>query len=316
MNTMNMRMRALKRAMWFGVLMLAAACGLSGSAAAAMTAQSGQPAQSAQAEQAAQAETLTNEAVLTMVNANLGSSLIVAKIKASRCEFQTTVDDIVKLKAAGASDDVIQAMVEAGTPPAPVTAPAAPDPNDPKSPRDAGIYWRSKIGTAAQMVELEPTVYSGGETSGVFASALTNGIHKISLKAVVRGNRANQRITDSQPEFWFYFEETASLGPDPFWRGATSPNEFILAKLGVKKDERDLTVGEVGAFGSSTGTPSKDTIPFKTEKIAPGVYKVTPNEPIAPGEYCFFYGGGGQASGRPAGKLFDFGVDAASVAKQ
>ena len=276
----------------------------------------------ATAMQVGAGETLTNEAVLKMAEAKVGDSLIVAKIKASHCEFQTSVEDIVKLKGAGVSDPVIQAMVETGAAEAPTStatppsspAPAAPDPNDPRSPHDSGIYWLSKE-PMKEMIELEPTVYSGGETSGTFAAVVTYGIHKIAVKAVVHGNRANQRIDENQPEFWFYFEEPYGyFGPDPFWHSVTSPNEFVLAKLDAKKAERDLVVGEVGTFGSSAGPRSKDTIAFRTEKIASGVYQVIPNGPLSPGEYCFFYGG--VEGGRGGGKLFDFGVDAAAGGKK
>ena len=53
-------------------------------------------------------------------------------------------------------------------------------------------------------------------------------------------------------------------------------------------------------------------ITFKSERLRSGLYKVTMNEPLAPGEYCFLaslgalgaYGAG--AAG--AADLFDFGV--------
>ena len=251
--------------------------------------------------QTAPVEVLTNETIAKMAELKLGDGLIVSKIKASSCSFQTGIDDIMKLKAAGVSDAVIQAMVEAGAANNAADAaknPPPPDPNDPRSPHDAGVYWLSKESTAKEMVPLEPTVYSGGKSAGVFAAALTSGISKVKMKAVVRGGRANLRMAEE------YFEEKShSLSNVWFWAGASSPNEFVLARLSPKKNERELVVGEANLFGGSSGTPSKDTVELKIERLAPGVYRVTPEGPIQPGEYCFFYAGG------PGGKLFDFGID-------
>ncbi|PYU80998.1 MAG: hypothetical protein DMG50_18000 [Acidobacteria bacterium] len=258
--------------------------------------------------QTAPVEVLTNEMIAKMVELKLGDGLISSKIKTSNCSFQTAIGDIMKLKAAGVSDAVIQAMVEAGA--ASNTAADAaknsppPDPNDPRSPHDAGVYWLSKENTAKEMVALEPTVYSGAKSAGVFAAAMTSGIAKVKMKAVVRGGRASLRMVEDNPEFWFYFEEKShSLSNVWFWAGASSPNEFVLAKLSAKKNERELVVGEANLFGGSSGTQSKDTVELKIERLAPGVYRVTPEGPIPPGEYCFFYAGGDR------GKLFDFGID-------
>jgi hypothetical protein len=263
--------------------------------------------------QAAPVEVLTNETITKMTELKLGDGLINSKIKASNCSFQTGIDDIMKLKAAGVSDAVLQAMVEAGAAkniaPEAANNPPPPDPNDPASPHDAGVYWLPKEPRAKAMVELEPTVYSGGRYAGVFAAALTSGIAKVKMKAVVRGGRANLRIDEDKPEFWFYFEEKShGLSYVGFWASATSPNEFVLAKLSAKNNERELVVGEAGLFGGSTGTQSKDTVAFKLEKLAAGIYRLIPEEPMPPGEYCFFYAAG-MGQSQSGGKLFDFGID-------
>ena len=61
----------------------------------------------------AKPEALTNSDVLKMVEAKLSDDLIVSKIKSSPGNFDTSIDAILKLKAAGASDAVIHAMVDA-----------------------------------------------------------------------------------------------------------------------------------------------------------------------------------------------------------
>ena len=208
-------------------------------------------------------------------------------------------------KAAGAAEATAKQNGAASNPP--------PDSNDPLSPHDPGIYWLPKEKRDKRMVQLEPSVYSQGKTGGMFASAMTYGIAKAKWKAVVRGARSNLRISEERPEFWFYFEQkTSGLSySGSFFGGASSPNEFILAKMNSKKKDRELIVGEFGAYGSSTGTRSKDIVEFEFQKIAPGIYKVVPSSPLAPGEYCFFYAGTNMAMGTAGGKLFDFGIDPA-----
>jgi len=256
---------------------------------------------------------LTNADVQKMVEAKLADPIIIAKIHASTCNFDTSTDALLKLKAAGISDAVIEAMVEAtgANRSDPTAKPAEPDPNDPKSPHDAGIYWRPKEKRDKQMVALEPSVYSQGKSGGMFTSAMTYGIAKAKWKAVVRGDRSNLRTSESTPEFWFYFEEKShglsqSAG---YFTAASSPNEFILAKMEQKDKDRELIVSEFGAFRASAGTRSKDVMDFDFEKVAPGVYKVTPKSPLKPGEYCFFYAGTNMGMGMTGGKLFDFGID-------
>ena len=60
-------------------------------------------------------EILTNETVVKMVNAKLGDTLIIGKIKSSKTNFDLSTDAIIKLKQAGVSDKVIEAMLGKNT---------------------------------------------------------------------------------------------------------------------------------------------------------------------------------------------------------
>ncbi len=76
-----------------------------------------QPVQDSQAVQGQQSgapgEGLTNSDVAKMAKAKLGDGIIIDTIKTSTCNFDTSVDGMVKLKTAGVSDAVIQAMRDA-----------------------------------------------------------------------------------------------------------------------------------------------------------------------------------------------------------
>lgn len=57
-------------------------------------------------------EVLTNDDILEMVKAGIAEKTIITTIKQSKCRFDTGSKTLIKLKQAGISDAVIQAMVE------------------------------------------------------------------------------------------------------------------------------------------------------------------------------------------------------------
>ncbi|MCI0445395.1 hypothetical protein L0152_19560 [bacterium] len=57
-------------------------------------------------------EILTNSSIIALTKAGLGSSVIMQKINSSRCDFKTSADELIALKKAGISDQVIRLMIE------------------------------------------------------------------------------------------------------------------------------------------------------------------------------------------------------------
>lgn len=274
------------------------------------------------AAQQSAAKPMANSDVLQLVRGGLSADIIVAAIKgAPRADFDVSPTELMSLKKAAVPDPVVLAMIARAAGPtsaeASESAPVTSDPNDPQALHEPGLYI--DVGDEkTQLVPLEPAVFSQGKSGGFLKSAMTYGIAKVKWRAVVRSTRASQRTGNGIPTFYFYFENKATgLSPGAFGLailgGATSPNEFVLAKLAVKKDSRELVVGEMGAFGGSSGARSEDTVELSIERLSPGVYRVRPKTPLMIGEYCFFYGGGGSAmgvGGPSMQRIFDFGVDA------
>lgn len=256
-------------------------------------------------------EALTNADVLKMVEAKLSDDLIVSKIRASACSFDTSTDTILKLKSHGVSDAIIQAMVAAGKPPTQASTPAAApaDPNNPLSPHAPGIYWLAKNQGGRQLTRLEASAYGGGKTTGIMSSGMTYGLKKMKLKAELAGPHAVLRIREPSPEFWFYFEDAAQgFGRGPLSAQASKPEDFTLAKMEGHKKERQLVVGQANVFGGSFGLRPQDVVAVQVQKVSPGIFKVTVSKALDPGEYCFVPPGG-VAAGMAGGQLFDFGVD-------
>lgn len=258
-------------------------------------------------------EALTNADILKMIEAKLTDDLIISKIQASACSFDTSTDTILKLKSQGVSEAVIQAMVVAGKPPTEASTRATPpaDPNNPLSPHAPGIYWLAKTQGGQQLARLEASTYGGGKTSGMIGSGMTWGLKKMKVKAELAGPHAALRIRESSPEFWFYFEDAAQgFGRGPLSAQASKPEDFVLAKMEGHEKERLLVVGQASLFGGSSGLRSKDVVAVQVQKVAPGIFKVTVSKALDPGEYCFVPPGG-VAAGMAGGQLFDFGIDRA-----
>ena len=74
---------------------------------------------------------LTNDDIIKLAQAKLSDSILIAKIKSSTCDFDTSPDGLIKLKRAEVSDSVLQAIVDAQPAPkgevvTPDVAPPAP----------------------------------------------------------------------------------------------------------------------------------------------------------------------------------------------
>jgi hypothetical protein len=273
------------------------------------------------------ADALTNDAVMKMVKAGLSEEVVISMVRSQPAKYSLSPDELIALKSAGVPDRIVGAMVEksagigagasssaSGATPA-AGAVANGNPNDPMSPHDSGIYLYSKDRNGEfKMTVLEQAAYQGSKTGGVLTSAITYGLKKAKMKAVIPGQHASIHTPDPMPVFYFYFEDKAAgLGKGGFGSGAVSnPNQFALVKLDVTKTSRETIIGEVGALGANTGTREKSMVTFKSERLRPGLYKVTLPGQMAPGEYCFLvsqmnmgaYGAG--AAG--AAQIFDFAV--------
>src|SRR5687767_9214674 len=61
----------------------------------------------------AQEDVLTNDEVISLAKAGLNGTIIVNKIRTSKSNFDMSTDALIKLKQAGISDEIVNAMLEA-----------------------------------------------------------------------------------------------------------------------------------------------------------------------------------------------------------
>ena len=269
------------------------------------------------AASAALAETLNNESIMSLVKAGLGEDAIVAKIRQSPGKYETTIQDLIRLKKANVPNHVITAMIEA-TP----VKPNMPNPvwstnsGDPMVPHPPGVYFLTDRSEAAKMIAIAPTNSRQTKSGGFWSYALTGGIASMSFKAVVAGSHARTQSTQSKPIFYFYFEQTGQSASSMFAMSdtVTAPTEFALIRFEVKKDHREKKVGTYNITGVKSGLAEKDRIPFTYSLLIPGVYEVIPVIDLLPGEYGFVIdptAGSGPSIGgvgRFNTRVFDFSV--------
>lgn len=256
-------------------------------------------------------EVMTNESVITMVKAGLGADIIISKIQTSKSNFNVSTDELVRLGSLKVPGEIIKAMVLASSSEAVRDSRTGAgdslktDPNDPLSAHEAGIYLYEERDGKKQMIQLEPSISKQTKSGGFLASAMTYGIAKIKFKAALAGQNAKLQISTPRPVFYFYFEvKNSGLSTSSYY--ATSPNEFVLVQMNTKDNSRNVTVSQANAFGAQSGAMDKAMRSFDYEKVAPGVYKVTPAVDLVDGEYGFYNAAGAGPSG--GAKIFDFGI--------
>ena len=230
-------------------------------------------------------EVLTNDSLIALKKAGLSDSVIISKIRSSQTKFDTSTNGLVNLKKAGFSDQVIEAVVNAGSPAAPAAAAPAPAPAAAPAAAREGIMQL----VAGKSVELVPANASLEFSTGFFDSK---------SELVLRGRKATYRFADKKPVFY------------STWSANDAP--LVRLKPGSDHDDRNLKIssGSFAPFGGSVkyGVRSEDKVDMEaSEKDARGLFKLTPKEPLKPGEYGFVltYGMAAGASGR----VYDFGVD-------
>jgi hypothetical protein len=277
--------------------------------------------------------TLTNQSVVDMVKGGLPPEVILMSIRNSNANFDLSPSGLVVLHQNSVPDTLIQAMqAKSGMAQAPaspgdqVASPGAsslaPNPDDPASPHEQGIYAMVSANGAKQMMALDPTVFSdtkdSGRVGGMLMAMATEGFAGggSKTKGVIRGAHSANRITDPGVVFYFYLDAKASaFGGGGTMSAPSTPAMFDLIKLDEKEDSREVVVsrqsGGMGGGRMHSGPSKKDQVPFDFEKIKPGVYKVTLKSPLPDGEYAFQTTGSSAMAMMPGGggsHIFDFSM--------
>ncbi len=261
------------------------------------------------------AETLNNEAVVSLVELGLGEEAIVAKIKNSDPNYKLSIEDLTSLKNQGVSSKIIAAMISVDGEKSNEVI-MVPESPDPMLPHPTGVYLLADWEEEPKMSRINYTVSNQVKTGGFLGAALTGGIASTSLKAIIPNASATTNSVSAKPVFYMFFDDSNSEEKiqNSNWASGsasivTSPSEFTLISLKVKKGRRQAKVGKFNFTGAKTGVLDKDQIAFDHEEVRRGVYKVSPREELEPGEYGFIFAiNGDNGRGIASARIFDFTI--------
>lgn len=248
----------------------------------------------------AQNEILTNQTVIDMLELGFGDDVIITKISTSEIDFDTSIQALKAMKEKGVSSDIIVAMMQAYK---------LKSDNDVKNQNQkSGIYFKEDN----EFKKIFPTVFSGTKTN-TLGAAFSYGIASAKIKSVMNGEQSKNVINTNIPQFFFFFdrkEENFAASASNWWfTTASSPNEFVLVKLKTKRGKREMETGEVNLYaGNSIGINEDHIIGFEIEVVNELEFKVIPQNPLEPGEYCFFYQGVIPQGGYNNQSVFDFSI--------
>jgi len=236
---------------------------------------------------------LTNDDVVTMVQAGLPQDVVIEKIKASKTAFDTSTDALVALKKEGVGGDIIRVMVNpssesrqpGGVPgnsnqPAPCQVPPGGQPPWLSGASPAMWYADPDKGDRVEMNYERGTISHVGF---IFGASLLS-LHPI--RASVRVAGRTQFVS------------------------CINPTDAPLVHFSLDKgsDERNTSVGRFTPVSMSFHISEEDLVRFRFEKTPEGYFKITPEAPLKPGEYGFVPQGSiGFFS--PGERVYSFGVD-------
>jgi hypothetical protein len=83
-----------------------------------------------------------------------------------------------------------------------------------------------------------------------------------------------------------------------------SAGDLVLVRMNVKHRNRQVQVGAVGALGANAGIATRAQVQVVRKQVAPGLYELTPAEPLKRGEYGFYLYRGYDLPGY----IYDFSV--------
>lgn len=266
----------------------------------------------------AQDEVLTNDEIISLAGAGLNKTIIVNKIRSSKTNFDLSTNALIKLKKAGVSDEIVNAMLDAKNGKQTTTANdlgnssnmSGGDPNDPMAPHGFGLYLYEEKNGVRRMTQMAPNVSAQNRTGGGLTAAVTPfGLGKRKTKANLPGTSAALQLQDASPVFYFYLD-VKSGGLNTMSGIPSTPNEFALVRFNVRDDNREVTIAKSNAYSSKGGLSDEYVVQYAAQDLGNGIFKVTPKTSLTNGEYGFYLLNSGNSNANAAigSKFFDFGV--------
>jgi hypothetical protein len=215
---------------------------------------------------------------------------------------------------------------------------------------ESGIYYLNPEDSS--FTKVDATVVTSNKAGGfgqLLATSATLGLASMKSKSSLDGEVANLHINEGSPIFYFYFDfmrstlnsssnkenvatdnnyfsmlaKSMSNAMNQDNSTAMSPNDFKLIHLDGGKNSRSFVSQKSNAYNVTSGVDSKYIIGMKYERLTPSLFRVTFEDGLKNGQYCFSYAGNSNKQSSMYSfyqvndvKVFDFGVKAESKKKK
>lgn len=242
-------------------------------------------------------EVITNNTIIKMVKVKLGEDIIISKIRDSKTTFDLSTDSLIKLKTAGVSDNIINAMQATQQQPQsqPQVEPQPKSTPQPSQQIQQQAEHSSKI--AAVPASGDGFVMQRGKLIGIdyvlgFMKIMGTSYFGVETRFVViaDGEHAQLQIKDKNPVFYVRSRpellDTVKFDTDTYNK---KPVRYVLFTQSAGDTRASTKMG-------------KD---FDYKKETNGLYKITFKAPLENGEYGIIVSPG---LGESSAKIFDFAV--------
>ncbi|MDO8445545.1 MAG: hypothetical protein Q7T53_05490 [Deltaproteobacteria bacterium] len=238
-------------------------------------------------------EVITNNTIIKMVKVKLGEDIIISKIRDSKATFDLSTDGLIKLKTAGVSDNIINAMQT-------TQQQSQPQPQVEQQQKSTPqIQQQTEHPSKAPTIPTSGDVFimQRGKAIGMdyvlgFMKVMSSSSFSFKTKfvAIADGERAQFQIKDKNPVFYVKLR----------------PEVFDIVKFDTdtynKKPVRYVlfiqSAGDTRAFTKA----SRD---FDYKKEPNGLYKITLKAPLENGDYGII---ASPEQGGASFRIFDFAV--------
>jgi hypothetical protein len=256
---------------------------------------------------------MTNRDVIKLLQAKISADIIITKIKQSKTKFDTSVDGLVALRNAGASDTLIAFIMNPkGDVPAPAPAPVpAPAPAVrvaavksevarpamiTSAPENYGVYIVSE-GKLQPLGRIQTKVQVSK-----FRSLLKGYVPFVRSKVDINipGAHSTSRYEQVRPTFYAYFPPSRDV----------SKFKLLQCKItGQKFDQR--TVANASIMFSTEQNQDELPVDIGPAGNTKDLYRIFPREDVPSGEFAFVEGNSGSKSTSNIEiiDVYDFGID-------
>jgi len=235
---------------------------------------------------------IDNDAIVKMSKAGLNDAVIIQTIQTQPGHYDTAPDNLIALKSAGVSEQVIAAMQarSAGLvfhakdkiDPAPLSAGVD----------EIGVYYQDKRTGEWLPLKTERVQFKSG---GWLKSTATHNIVKQDM---------NGYLDDAKSPLALPTGVTILI----YAPAGTQAEEYDFLRFREHSHGREFRVKTGGVFHSESGS-QRDEIEFHPHKIAPQMYEFTVPVDIEKGEYGVLPPGSSNVPGLSnAGKIFTFSI--------